>query len=192
MGRLGTLHNLFSVCLANAAKSGTLVTPHQSSLSFLFVQQPIDPTHRSLLGKNTWAATKTLQEQTKSDQHIFSPSPHGHHQLSYWLSLASNTQTAPLHKENPSVNPFPKPRCPCTWSTSTPRALWLHMQNRHIREGGTLRHSWSSACTFLPTAVLPWRGCSKVWQDCYTHAQESFDFLQALSVLHLNPRHLTT
>lgn len=72
--------------------------------------------------------------------------------------IASNTQMAPLHKKNPSVKPFPKPKCPCTWSTSTPRALWLHMQNWHIREGGTFRHSWSSACTFLlhSTPSMTW------------------------------------
>lgn len=155
MGRLGTPHNLFSICLANRPKSGTLVTSHQSSLSSLFAQQPKDPIHRSLLGKHMWTATKTLQEQAQSDQHIF-PSCHRHHQLCYWTSLASNTQTAPFHKENPSVKPIPKPKCPCTWSISTPRALWLHVQNPHIREGGrTFRYSWSSACTFLAHSSPP-------------------------------------
>lgn len=155
MGRLGALHNLFSVCLASTPKSGTLVTPHQSSLSSLFAQQPKDPIHTSLLVKHLWAAAKTLQGQTKSDQHIFLPSCHRHHQLCYWKFLASNTQIAPFHKENPLVKPFPKPKCPCTWSTSNPRALWLHMQNLPLREGGTFRYSQSSACTFLPHCSPP-------------------------------------
>lgn len=39
-GQTGTPLNLCSICLANTPKSGTLVTPHQDALSFLFAQQP--------------------------------------------------------------------------------------------------------------------------------------------------------
>lgn len=176
MGRLGALHNLFSVCLASTPKSGTLVTPHQSSLSSLFAQQPKDPVHTSLLVKHLWTAAKTLQGQTKSDQHIFLPSCHRHHQLCYWVFLASNTQIAPFHKENPSVKPFPKPKCPCTWSTSKPRALWLHMQNLRIREVAYLGIPGALLAPSCLTAVLLWHRCSKVWQAYYTPCPGIFWF----------------
>lgn len=192
MGRLGALHNLFSVCLANSPKSGTLETPHQSSLSFLFAQKPKDPIHRSLLGKHTWTATKTLQGQTQSDQHIFFSSCHRHPQLCYWMSLASNTQIAPFHKENPPVKPIPKPKCPCTWNISTPWALWLYLQNPHRRENGT--QAFLELCWHLPAPQQSYcdTDAVKFGRIIIPHAQESFDFLQAPSVLHLSPGQLTT
>lgn len=53
------------------------------------------------------------------------------------------------------------------WSISTPRALWLHVQNLHIRKGAHLDIPGALLAPSCPTAVLPWHRCSEVWQDYY-------------------------
>lgn len=139
----------------------------------MFAQQPKDPIHRSLLGKRMWTDTKTLQQQAKSDQHNF-PSCHRHHQRCYWMSLASNTQIAPFHKENPSVKPFPKPKCP--WASAVPGRAGYTCRTYTWGKVAHLGIPGALLAPSCPTAVLPWHRCSEVWQDYYTPCPGIFWF----------------